>query len=210
MTYGWITELDGKVLEKTLDLICEDFPSGKINITEIGVHQGNTSRGLRDYLKIKGREINHTGIDNQRDFKMEAPFPGSRFIVGNSIEVYNKIDNNSQQLIFIDGNHSYPMTMADFLVYSDKVIDGGCIAFHDTGKQIKSMTDFQGIGDMDDPDMYIACRKSVKKLGLLDDRFEGWRLIFDEYDENFHTGGIIVVKKEITNSEYYEQYMNIQ
>jgi hypothetical protein len=195
MTYGLMPEFDYKTMDSILDLVCFSFREEPINILEIGVHQGNTSRGMRDFLKQRGRAINHTGIDNRRDFNMEAPFPESRFIIGNSIEVYNQIEDGSQHLVFIDGCHNYPMTMADFLVYSDKVRLHGYIAFHDTGEQIKPMTDFQGMGDMDDPDMYIACRKAVKRLGLLDGKQGGWSLILDQYDDSFHTGGIVLVQK---------------
>lgn len=202
-------EKDCRTIEKTLSLICNEFADSVISVCELGVHQGNTSRGMRSYLNSLGREISHTGIDNQRDFKMGAPFPESRFIIGNTIEVYNQVENDSQHFLFIDACHNYPMTMADFLVYSDKIKEGGYVAFHDTGAQIKPMTDFQGMGDMDDPDMWIACRKAVNTLGLLNNKFEGWTLIFDEYDENFHTGGIVVVQKNKIH-EYYETLMSQQ
>lgn len=196
ITYGWLPEYDCRTMEMALDAVCTLFPEGDINLCELGVHQGNTSRGMRDYLASKGRGIKHTGVDNRRDTQTIEPFEGSKLIIGNSIEVYNQIPDESQHFIFIDANHSYPMTMADFLVYSDKVVKGGMVAFHDTGAQIKPMTDFQGIGDMDDPDMYIACRKAVKKLGLLDNKFEGWSLLLDRWDDNFHTGGMVVVVKK--------------
>lgn len=207
MTYGMMPRFDYETMDSILSLVSANF-EGDLNITEIGVFQGNTSRGMRDYFKKIGRKINHTGIDNQRDFKMGKPFEESNFIAGNSFEVYNKIPDNSQHFIFIDGNHSYPITMVDFLVFSDKVVDGGFIAFHDTGAHIKPMVDFQGIGDMDDPDMYIACRKAVKKLGLLDNQFRGWKLIMDEYSDELHTGGILLVQKDY--SQLTETYFSIQ
>lgn len=198
---------DYQTMDKCLSIVADSF-TGDINITEIGVFQGNTSRGMKDFFWSVGRKVNYIGVDNQRDFKMDSPFKDAKFIIGNSFEVYNQIPDNSQHFIFIDGNHSYPVTMVDFLVYSDKVVDGGYIAFHDTGAQIKPFTDFQGIGDMADPDMWIACRKAVNKLGLLDNKFEGWVKVLDEYDENFHTGGILLVKKD-NNKQLYEQYMTL-
>lgn len=208
-TYGLMPNSDYRTMDLVLDEVCNSFKQGVINVCEIGVHQGNTSRGIRNYLKQKGRELKHTGVDNQRDFKMGAPFPESNLIIGNSYEVYTKLEDNSQHFIFIDGNHSYPITMLDFLVYSDKVKEGGYIAFHDTGAHIQPMVDFQGIGDMDDEDMYIACRKAVKKLGLLDNKYAGWELIFDRWSNELHTGGILLVKKT-NNSELYKTYMQIQ
>ena len=195
MTYGIMPPKDYETLDKTLDLVCKTFPEGVLQTLEIGVHKGDGSRGINNFLKSRGRINFHTGIDNQRDFAMGSPFPECNFIVGNSIEVYNQVFNDTQNFILIDACHNYPMTMADFLVYSDKVTAGGFIAFHDTGKHIPLFKDYQGMGPKDDPDMYIACRKAVSKLGLLDDVYPGWKLIFDEADPAHDTGGIVVVQK---------------
>lgn len=193
--HGWMTAKDAETIAKTLDLVLQQFPEGVINTTELGVREGKTSRGIHDYLTEKGRINFHTGIDNQHDIPVPVPFEGCNLIIGNSIEVYNQIADNSQHFLFIDACHSFPMTMADFLVYSGKVKPKGYVAFHDCGKQIKPFTDYQGMGRKEDPDMYIACRKAVQKLGLLDDAMHGWELVMDEYDKNFHTGGIVVVQK---------------
>lgn len=188
-------EKDYETITKTLELVCKEFPEGIINTLELGVHRGKTSRGIRDFFESKDRINFNTGIDNQRDFKMDTPFPECNFIIGNTIEVYNQINNNSQHFMFIDACHNYPMTMADFLVYSDKIKNGGFVAFHDCGKQIKPFTDYQGMGSKEEKDMYISCRKAVDKLGLLHNRYLGWKIIFDEYDAAYPTGGIVVIKK---------------
>lgn len=190
-----MTETDYQTMDKVLGMVLESFPEGIINTCEIGVHRGDGSRGIHKFITDAGRINFHTGIDNQHDFEMGSPFEGCNFIIGSSIEVYNQLADNSQHFLLIDGCHNYPMTMADFLVYSDKVRVGGFVAFHDTGEQIKPMTDFQGMGSKDDPDMYIACRKAVKKLGLFDDTFPGWEYQFSIWDDQFHTGGITVVKR---------------
>lgn len=195
MKYGIMPEFDYKTLDLILSNICDQFPDGVLNTCEIGVHKGNGSRGIHQFLSDKGRINFHTGIDNNHDLQVSPPFPGCNLIIGNSIEVYNQIADNSQHFILIDGCHNYPMTMADFLVYSDKVRIGGLIAFHDTGDQIKPFTDYQGMGSKEDPDMYIACRKAVIKLGLIDNEFSGWKLMLDASDKQFHTGGITVVQK---------------
>jgi hypothetical protein len=195
MQYGLITTLDCKVLDKTLELVCLKFPEGVINTLELGVRDGSGSRGIRNFFLEKGRQINHTGIDNQNDMPIKEPFPGCNLIIGSSIEVYNKVPDNSQHFIFIDANHSYLYTMADFLLYSDKVVPGGYMAMHDTAAHIKPLTDYQRVGSNLDPDNYISCRKAIKKLGLLDNKFEGWQLIFDEADETKLTGGVTVIER---------------
>lgn len=195
MTYGWMTKKDSETIEKTLELVCRQFPDGIINTTELGVREGKTSRGIHDYLTGKGRINFHTGVDNQHDIPVQIPFEGCNLIIGNSIEVYNQLRDGSQHFLFIDACHSYPMTIADFMVYSDKVRHNGFIALHDCGQHIKPMTDYQGMGSREDPDMYISCRKAVIKLGLLVNKLPEYKLIFDEYDESLHTGGIVVVQK---------------
>lgn len=193
--YGLLTAKDIETIEKTLDFVCDQFPEGIINTTELGVRDGSTSRGIHNYLTSKGRFNFHTGIDNNKDMPVVRPFDGCHLIIGNSIEVYNQLADNSQCFLFIDACHNYPITMADFLVYSDKVRHGGFVAFHDCGLQIAPFTDYQGVGSREDKDMFISCRKAVNKLGLLENKFPGWDLIFDEYDPSFPTGGIVVVKK---------------
>lgn len=193
--YGLMPVADYGTLDKTLELVCKDFDDELIYTTELGVRDGRTSRGIRDFFLEKKRGHVHTGIDNQNDMIIKPPFPESDLIIGNSTDVYNQLPDNSQHFIFIDANHSYALTMSDFLVYSDKVKIGGYLAFHDTGKQIKPYTDYQRVGSNLDPDSYISCRKAIKKLGLLDNKFEGWELVFDEADETQFTGGITVVKR---------------
>lgn len=196
-TYGLITGRDAQTLTETLDMVCHTFPQGVIMTTELGVRDGRTSMGIHDYLTSKERINFHVGIDNNHDLQTQPPFPGCHLIIGNSMEVYNQLSDGSQHLIFIDANHSYPLTLVDFLVYSDKVKRFGYIAFHDCGPQIPEMKDWQGLGSKLDKDMYISCRKAVKKLGLLDNKYPGWTLEKDISDPAFDTGGIIVVQKMI-------------
>lgn len=194
--YGLITKKDAETLEATLDLVRTWFK--EIRTLELGVREGRTSKGIINYFLERGELVKHTGIDNNRDglsMSMDLRFTDIfTFIAGNTSEVYNQVPDNSQHFIFVDANHSYGSTMLDFLLYSDKVAQGGYIAFHDTGKHIKPFTDYQGMGSKDDPDMYISCRKAIKKLGLLDKHPE-WLLIFDEADTNHHTGGITCFRR---------------
>ncbi len=196
MTYGLMPQKDYETMDKVLELISNDFPSGIINTLEIGVHAGNTSRGIHSFFLDKGRINFHTGIDSQKDFSMSAPFEGCNFLIGDSLMVSQQIRDNSQHFVFIDGCHNFQYTAADFLLYKNKVIKGGYLAFHDTGSQIKPMQDFQG-GDRNNPYHYIACREAAFQLGLLDNKFYGFELVMDEWDNSFPTGGILVVKKTV-------------
>jgi hypothetical protein len=195
MQYGLLTKSDVSTLEKTMKLVCDEFKEGIINTLEVGTHRGHTSRAINKYFTDRSFINFHTAVDNERDVKNGSPFSSCNFIIGNSDLVYNQIPDNSQCFIFIDASHSYRNTLLDFLLYSNKVRLGGYIAMHDTSPHINSMTDYQGIGDKDDPDNYISCRKAVKKLGLLDNRFYGWELVFDEYEIKALTGGVAVFRR---------------
>jgi hypothetical protein len=213
--YGLISEVDKNVLEKTLDLICDEFKNDlPICITEIGVYSGLTGQAMCKYIGlIKNRYFFYTGVDNGKDGQELKDFQSfnSKLIIGNSNEVYNQLQDNSQHLIFVDGCHCFAHVISDFFCYAEKVKVGGYFAFHDTGKHIKEFKDFQH-GDKNNPDAYISVRKALNKIGLFDfvndgidmkysymevvnSEIQNWQLIFDEADSSNEAGGICVFKK---------------
>lgn len=212
--YGLISEIDGKTLEKTVDLIIEESNFLPIRITEIGLFDCGTAKGIYEYLQeeknLLDNDIIYTGIDCEKD-KLIHPPNWMNFIRGNSNEVYNQIPDNSQHLIFVDGCHCFSHVVSDFFCYAPKVKVGGYFAFHDTGKHIKEFKDFQH-GDKTNPDAYISCRKALASIGMFDDagydlhldgtlspRYmgnHGFRIILDEADSENEAGGIIVFKKK--------------
>lgn len=203
MKYGLISLTDAYVLERTLDLIMDAFDDVVIQVSEIGVYSGMTTSGMDDYIASKRRSARFTMIDNNKDGE-EIKFLPQYYdlIIGNSNEVYNQLEDNSQHLIFIDGDHSYIGVISDFYAYADKVKVGGYLAFHDTGQHIKPFKDFQH-GDKNNPYAYISARKALHKLWLLFDadvlklyeRHPQWELIFDEADKTDEAGGITVFKR---------------
>ena len=205
MTYGLISELDGDTLEKTLDIILKEFPNEAIRITEVGLFNCATLKGMKNYVLYNKREVIPTGIDNEKD-KPIKEHEWLNFIKGNSNEVYNQLEDNSQHLIFIDACHCFSHVISDFYCYADKVKVGGFIAFHDTGKHIKPFKDFQH-GDKNNPDAYISVRKALDAIGLpsiiMKEKWGGgravvgyyWEQVFDEADENDEAGGVMVFRK---------------
>lgn len=194
--YGLISKRDIETLELTMLHVLYHFTeTNNIYTGEIGVYSGDTSRGINEFITKRGKNNGHTAIDNNADKPVEIPFEGCRLIIGNSNEVYNQINDEHFHLLFIDGNHSFPMTVSDFFCYKDKVKLGGFILFHDTGRHIKQFKDYQKIGSDTDPDMYIKCRKALKKIGLLDDKFDGWKLFLDSADDKDEAGGMTVIRK---------------
>lgn len=219
--YGLISSIDAHCLEKTIDLICSEFSDTTINTLQIGVFDGQTDRGIYEYITRKtydsigeypdaihthNYKCNHTAIDNNKDKEILLPFPECNLIIGNSDEVYNQIPDESQHLIFQDACHCKDCVIKSFHLYASKVKMGGFMAWHDTGKHIKIFKDYQH-GDKSNPDSYISVRKALRILRMIpneiypgyEDTFiyiEGkWELIFDEADETDEAGGICVFKR---------------
>jgi len=217
--YGLISQTDARTLEATIGLICENFKYGAtdavINITEIGVYAGQTMNGMRKYIRSEGRDAYFIGIDNMRDGEgLRSEY--DKLIIGNSNEVYNQIEDNSQHLIIVDGLHTFAGVVSDFFCYAPKVKVGGFIAFHDTGKHIDPLSGWQGVGFENDPDFCLGgVRKALESIGLFEYEKEGvvhwvgydewgenenrriknWDLVFDEADLNDEAGGFTVFQK---------------
>lgn len=210
--YGLISDVDASVLEKTLDLIIADFPNQPICVTEVGLYNGRTSKGIKEYIESKGREVKLTGIDNQRDNEKLVFFPPTAdLIIGNSNEVAYKVPEHSQHMIFIDGLHTLSGVISDFFCYATKVKYDGFICFHDTAPYAQGR-DWQRTGSKEDKYQYISVRKALELIGLLDTpikpllsysydyysaSLDNWSLYFDEYDkENTEgCGGVTVFKR---------------
>lgn len=195
MTYGWMPKKDYETMDMILSIVMNEFPEGVLNTLEVGVRDGRTSRGIHQVLSEAGRINFHTGIDNNHDIETPVPFEGCNLIIGNSMEVYNQVENQSQAFCLLDGCHSYAMTMIDFLLYSSKVRPRGFLAFHDTSPFIKPFTDYQGSGSKDDPDNFISCRKAAQTIGLLSNHFYGWKLLIDIADPKEPTGGLSLFQR---------------
>jgi hypothetical protein len=221
--YGLITDVDAKVLEQTIQLILAEFPNANpIEVTEIGIYSGETGNGIREFIERHDRKCFLTGVDNNKDGE-KLRFRYDELLIGNSSEVYHKIEDRTQHLIFVDGDHSFAGVIADFFCYADKIRKDGYIAFHDTGKHIQPFKDFQ-YGHEDNPDAYISVRKALETIGLSQEKIQdypvdekmkiyketgmwfskynnaktvlgGWQLVFDEADETNPAGGICVFKK---------------
>jgi hypothetical protein len=193
--YGLINSQDAFFIEETLRDIVSDFKGYlPISITEIGLYNCETSIGIKNFIESLGREVKYTGIDNEKDKPIVAPFD-MNLIIGNSSEVYNQIPKYSQHMIIVDGDHSFPGAICDFFCYADKLKYDGFFVFHDTAPHIGGFKDWQRRGDREDSDMYISVRKALDKIGVLKNKLSGWRLIVDACDPNDEAGGVVILKK---------------
>lgn len=196
MQWGLISKVDSETLMKTADLICEQFPSESIEFTEIGLYGGLTGNSLNQYFTSKKVASWWTGIDNFKDNEKLIHVP-DKLITGNSSEVYNQLEDNSQHLLIIDGNHSFPYVVSDIFCYKDKVKKGGFLCLHDAAPQAQGL-DWQRMGDEKDPDMSISVLKAIKEVSLWEtDSFgiKQWELTFHEWDINDRCGGFAIFKK---------------
>lgn len=197
-SYGLISSTDAATLKKVIDLICDDFDCETINSVEIGLYAGLTSKYIVDCIKSNGKYNVHTGIDNLKDGEEIKHFPeDAKLVIGNSNEVYNSLKDNSQHLIVIDGNHSFPYVVSDYYCYRYKVKVGGFLCFHDAAPQAQGR-DWQRMGSEQDPDMYISVLKALKSVEIWDENCFGvkeWQLAFHEWDENDRCGGFAIFKR---------------
>lgn len=199
--YGLISKVDSGAIEKCFDAIYEKNNNEPIRYLEIGLYNGRTANGVKQYFLSKGYPYEITGIESFLIGEQMVFFPeDAKLITGSSIEIYNRIPDNSQDFILVDGNHSFPFVVADFFCYKDKIKKGGFICFHDASPQTQ-WKGWQHVGDKDDPDMTIAVMKALEKIGLIGENNNREWLGFDlhchewESAETNDGGGVIIFKK---------------
>jgi hypothetical protein len=197
--YGLISRVDSNAMEECFDIIFKEKPNEPIRYTEIGLYNGRTASGVKEYFLSKNYPYEIIGIDNCFLGEKLVFFPeDAKLIDGSSIEIYNRIEDGSQDFILIDGNHSFPYVVADFYCYKDKLRKGGYICFHDASPQTQ-WKGWQLIGDKDDPDMTIAVMKALEKIGLVGEKHNrewlGFELTCHVWDEDNEGCGVIIFKK---------------
>lgn len=192
--FGLITPTDAANLEFGIFGLIDELNLQTISILEIGVHSGDTARAMKNVVESIGVKIDYVGIDSQADKPIFPPFEGARVILKSSVDAY--WESPVSDIVIVDGCHNLQSTATDFLLYKDRVRTGGLFIFHDTGKHIKPFTDYQGSGDTENPDNWIACRRALDLLGLYDaPELRGFVLLLDSADEDYHTGGYTIFRK---------------
>lgn len=201
--YGLISQADSKTLEMVIDGACKYFSDKTINVLEVGLYGGDTGLGVMNYINSKDRNGFITGIDNNKDGE-KLRYEYSKLIIGNSNEVYNQIEDQSQHIIIIDACHCFTCVISDFYAYASKLKYHGMMLFHDTGKHIKPFTHFQH-GDINNPLAYISVRAALNSVLEADSNFyfgqrrrfgrHDWFIRMDEADTENEAGGFIVIEK---------------
>jgi hypothetical protein len=110
--YGLVSFEEAAALERSLARVVERFKGETLRILEIGVHDGRTSRGIKDYLN----SLNVTNVENWAIdiglWAKEKPYPEMRMIWGDSAETFHLVPLNLHW-VFVDGCHCINHTMAD-------------------------------------------------------------------------------------------------
>lgn len=79
-----------------------------------------------------GHDVNWHSNNYEQVVKRSSAF-GERSVIlrGRSMEMAQKIPDNTLGLAYIDCDHSYSGVMNDIVAYFPKVVEGGILAFHD-------------------------------------------------------------------------------
>jgi predicted O-methyltransferase YrrM len=132
---GWLTEEEGDTLYR-LARAC----TGRGVIVEIGSYKGRSTICLARGSQA-GRNLPVYAIDPHRgvayeEFKRNVAEAGIEGIVTHvrepSQEALPAIGEEPIELLFIDGNHKYPMVLEDFEQFVPRLVDGGFLVMHDT------------------------------------------------------------------------------
>jgi predicted O-methyltransferase YrrM len=132
---GWLTEEEGDTLYR-LARAC----TGRGVIVEIGSYKGRSTICLARGSQA-GRNLPIYAIDPHRgtayeEFKRNLAGAGIEDIVTHvrqpSQEAVSVIDDEPIELLFIDGDHKYPMVLEDFELFVPRLVDGGYLVMHDT------------------------------------------------------------------------------
>lgn len=190
-----ISPTDEDVLADGLNHVVKEFPEVPLNILEVGVCHGDTSRWIESWMH------SHTeqpwfffGVDNNRDLPVAVPFPGATLITGESDQVYKEVPEELH-FVFIDGCHDINHTMLDFLHYGDRVVQNGILCFHDAAPKSQGKCDWQGYGPKNDPDFGTATREALRKLGLFQNYRKDWEFVEERWDERLDSAGVAMFKR---------------
>lgn len=178
--FGSILEEDAQVIEATLEQL---VPRGKVKWLEIGMFQGGTGIGVRDFLSVRNVELEWFGIDAGYITEPVVPFSGAMVIKGRSEEVYPSVPNDFDG-IFIDGCHCRNHVILDTMNYTSKVRVGGFLIFHDCGKSSQGK-DKQPCGP-DRSEFYIS---TLTAFEMMKWPTPDWELFMEKEREDCPLGG---------------------
>ncbi len=127
------------------------FKGKEVVVAEIGVYKGFHARSINKSLNVKKFYLidpyssydYHGKIDDLDIAERKAHrknnrwFETNRWIKEFSEKAFLRIEDNSLDFLYIDGNHNYNFVKRDLKLYWDKIKKGGILAGHDIqGKEV--------------------------------------------------------------------------
>jgi len=186
--YGSITKEDAQVIEATLEQL---VPLGRVKWLEVGMFQGATGIGVRDFLAARNVTVEWWGIDAGYITEPVVPFPGATVIKGRSEEVYPQVPNDFDG-IFVDGCHCRNHVILDTLNYGAKVKPGGFLLFHDTSPFAQGIGNGKQPCGPDSPEFYTSVLAAFE---LIRWPTPGWTLFMEKYQDALPLGGVRSYRK---------------
>lgn len=115
----------------------------KALFVEVGVFEGRSLSFLVVEVINSGKPIEVVGVDafpweglEEKFKKNMEPLAGHfKYIKGESSEVAAQFEDQSIDMVFIDGNHTYEFVKRDILAYLPKMKPGSVMAGHDHNDQ---------------------------------------------------------------------------
>ena len=199
--YGALTPTDIDVLEACMAEVCHDKPT--LWVCEIGVYQGQTARGMRDWCAANGKNIAYWGVEDGSICNPEAPFEMARLVLGKSHLVADSVPDN-MDLVIVDADHGGPQVIMDVMAYAPKVRKGGMMFFHDTAPQVQQTMPERGHPDREadlaacgDSTLYRFVHTNSVNLALelIHWPFHGWELWREAHDPESKFGGVRVYRR---------------
>lgn len=185
MTYGALTRIDVGVLE----MVMHQYRNQRMRFLEIGIHTGQTARGVRDYCAANWIALEYWGIDSGNQWDGQAPFRGATMVRGDSSEVAHYVPAEFDVML-VDGCHCFNHVILDTVLYSEKVVNGGFLLHHDTAPHVQ-----QTMRDPHGPDTPRFHNSVLEALAAMHWPFPGWSEFATGADPFTDWGGMTAWRK---------------
>jgi hypothetical protein len=177
--YGAIVDEDVIVLETCLRELLLPVAVEKLRVVEIGMHDGGTARGIEQFVREHGADLEYWGIDPDEGKTRPRYLPkGGVTVIGDSAEVFHHVPDGVD-LVWVDGCHCVNHVILDTVHYAPKVRVGGFMLFHDVAPagQMHPTQGRQYHGPMI-PEFNLAVGRAHE---LIRWPFDGWAMILEAW-----------------------------
>jgi hypothetical protein len=186
--FGLMSMYDVLFWEQMLKRLAHRFVN-QISMLEIGVQGGVTTAGTAEWCEANKVHFSWVGVDLPgAGPKYEMPshwqFIGEPSEYAYTNPRFTGIGQLGFHILLIDGCHCANHVALDFLNFSPHLYEDGICVFHDSVDHLKWVGlshpgSHQGHGPTH-ADFGIGVRAGIKKVGLLEGKLFGWKLIGEQ------------------------------